>query len=129
MRTVCKKLFNYNQLAISQTFKIVNDNKEALTKTIALLLSVTPQTPLGKLLKLCLEAKVDREIADKTSLQMAQEFIAQPSSLPYWTQEVMGADGEFKAEEWQALGELGLTNTEEFLTVFWQELEKIDLSR
>ena len=107
----------------------MKDNKEALTQTIAILLSATPETSLGKLLKLCLEAKVDREIAGKTSLQMAQEFIAQPSSLPYWTQDVMGADGEFQAEEWQALGELGLTDTDQFLKAFWQELEKIDLSR
>lgn len=107
----------------------MKEKKVALTKAIAILLSVTPQTPVGKLLKLCLESKVDSEIAGKTSLQMAQEFIDKPDSLPYWTQEVVGADGEFKAQEWQALGELGITDTEQFLDAFWAELEKIDLDK
>ena len=105
------------------------EEKTAFVKATALLLSVTPETPVGKLLKLCLEAKVDKAIAGKTPLQMAQEFIDKPDSLPYWMQEVIGADGEFKAEEWQALGELGMTDTEQFLDAFWTELEKIDLSK
>lgn len=105
----------------------MNKNQADLTKAIAILLSTTPQTPLGKLLKLCLEAKVEPEIAGKTSLQMAQEFIDKPTSLPYWTQEIMGADGEFKVEEWQALGELGLSDTEEFLATLWTEFENINL--
>ena len=107
----------------------MDEKKVALTKAIAILLSVTPETPVGKLLKLCLESKVDREIAGKTSLKMAQEFIDKPDSLAYWTQEVVGADGEFKAEEWQALGELGISDTEQFLNAFWTELEKIDLQK
>lgn len=106
----------------------MDEKKAALTKAIAILLSVTPETPVGKLLKLCLESKVDPEIAGKTSLQMAQEFIDKPNSLPYWTQEVIGADGEFKAEEWQALGELGITDIDKFLSDFWAELAKIDLA-
>lgn len=105
----------------------MDEKKVALTKAIAILLSVTPETPLGKLLKLCLEAKVDQKIAGKTSLQIAQEFIADPASLPYWTQEVIVADGEFKAEEWQALGELGITDTNKFLDAIWAELEEIDV--
>ena len=105
----------------------MNENQVALTKAIAILLSVTPETPLGKLLKLCLEAKVDEKIAGKTSLQIAEEFIANPASLPYWTQEVIGADGEFKTEEWKALGELGLTDTNKFLDAVWKELETIDI--
>ena len=60
---------------------------------------------------------------------MAEEFIDKPDSLPYWTQEVVGADGEFKAEEWQALGELEMTDTEQFLNAFWKELEEIDLDK
>ena len=90
-------------------------------------MSVTPETPLGKLLKLCLEAKVDPTVSGKTALQITQEFIDNPTSLPYWTQEIIGADGEFKIEEWQALGELGVTDTEKFLDVMWQELDNIKL--
>jgi len=106
----------------------MKENQEALTKAIALLLSTTPETSVGKLLKLCLEAKVDRAIAGKTSLQMAQEFTEKPSNLPYWMQDVIGADGEYKSEEWQALGEMGVKDTDEFLAAFWEELAKIDLS-
>lgn len=106
----------------------MNEQKTALTNAIAILLSVTPETPVGKLLKLCLEAKVESEIAGKTSLQMAKEFVEKPKDLAYWMQDVIGADGEFKPEEWKALGELGVTDTEQFLSTFWQELEKIDLS-
>lgn len=106
----------------------MEEKKAALTQAIAILLSVTPETTVGKLLKLCLEAKVDKAIAGKTSLQMAQEFVNKPDSLAYWTQEIVGADGEFKAEEWQALGELGITDTDQFLAAWEQELDKIDLS-
>lgn len=105
----------------------MNEKKAALVKTIAILLSVTPETTLGRLLKLCLEAKVDREISGKTSLQIAKEFVADPYCLPYWTQEVVGADGEFKTEEWKALGKLGITNIDEFLEALWAELEDIDV--
>ncbi|MGV2829030.1 hypothetical protein [Myxosarcina sp. GI1(2024)] len=105
----------------------MDEKKTALVNTIAILLSVTPETTLGRLLKFCLEAKVEREIAGKTSLQIAREFVADPSYLPYWTQEVVGADGEFKAEEWKALGELGITDTDKFLDALWKELENIDL--
>ena len=58
---------------------------------------------------------------------MAKEFVDQPENLAYWMQDVIGADGEFKSEEWKALGELGLTDTEQFLNAFWQELEKINI--
>ena len=105
----------------------MEDKKTALTKTIAILLSVTPQTPLGKFLRLCLETKVDLEIAGETPLEVAQEFIAQPSSLPDWADEVICADGEVKDEEWQAMDELGIDDLDEFLIAFWAELEKIDL--
>ncbi|MGD1919072.1 MAG: hypothetical protein ACFCAD_09355 [Pleurocapsa sp.] len=108
---------------------MMEQQKAALTKAIAVLLSVTPETPVGKLLKLCLEAKVEEQVAGKTSLQMAQEFIDKPDSIAYWMQDVIGADGEFKAEEWQALGELGITDTEQFLKDFWAELEGIELSK
>ena len=106
----------------------MDEKKAALTQAIAILLSVTPETTVGKLLKLCLESKVDKAIAGKTSMQMAEEFVNQPDSSAYWMQEVIGADGEFKAEEWQALGELGITDTDKFLNDFWTELDKIDLS-
>lgn len=105
----------------------MDDKKAALTKTIAILLSITPETPLGKFLRLCLETKVDAEIAGQTPLEVAQEFIADPTSLPYWTEELICADGEVKDEEWEALEGLEINNTEEFLNAFWAEMETIDL--
>lgn len=56
----------------------MNKKKAALAKTIAILLSVTPETPLGKFLRLCLETKVDLEIAGETPLEIAREFIDRP---------------------------------------------------
>ena len=105
----------------------MEDKKVTLIKTIAILLSVTPQTPLGKFLRLCLETKVDLEIAGETPLEVAQEFVDRPSSLPDWAERVICADGEVKDEEWQAMEELGIDNLDEFLIAFWTELEKIDL--
>ena len=68
--------------------------------------------------------KVDKAIAGKTSMQMAEEFVNQPDSSAYWMQEVIGADGKFKAEEWQALGELGITDTDKFLKDFWDRVRQ-----
>ena len=104
------------------------DNQQALTKTIAILLSITPQTPLGKFLRLCLETKVDAEIAGQTPLEVAEEFLADPTSLPYWTEELICADGEVKDAEWQALEDLEINNPEEFIKTLFRELENIQLT-
>ncbi|MGV2829623.1 hypothetical protein [Myxosarcina sp. GI1(2024)] len=105
----------------------MDEKKAALTKAIAILLSVTPETTLGKFLALCLEAKVDEDIAGETPLAVAQNFIDKPTSLPYWTQEIICADGELKPEEWKALGEMQITDTDAFLASLWSELETIDI--
>lgn len=105
----------------------MDEKKIALTKTIAILLSITPETPLGKFLRLCLETKVDLEIAGESPLEVAQEFVSRPSSLPDWADAVICADGEVGDAEWQAMDELGIEDMDEFLASFWGELEKIDL--
>lgn len=105
----------------------MDEKKAALTKTIAILLSITPETPLGKFLRLCLETKVDAEITGETPLEVAQEFMANPASLTRWTEELICADGEVRDEEWQALEGLEIENAEQFLAAFWAELEIIDL--
>ncbi len=105
----------------------MNDNKAALTKTIAILLSITPQTPLGKFLRLCLETKVDQDIAGQTPLETAEEFMANPDSLSDWAEELICADGEVKDQEWEALEGLEINSTEDFLAALWAELAKIDL--
>ena len=103
------------------------NNQEALTKTIAILLSVTPKTPLGKFLRLCLETKVDTDIAGQTPLETTQEFMADPNSLSDWAEELICADGEVQDQEWEALEGLEINSTEDFLTALWAELERIDL--
>ena len=105
----------------------MNDNQAALTKTIAILLSVTPQTPLGKFLRLCLETKVDTDIAGQTPLETAKDFMADPDSLSDWAEELICADGEVQDQEWEALEGLEINSTEDFLKALWTELERIDL--
>lgn len=105
----------------------MDEKKQALTKAIAILLSITPETPLGKLLRLCLETKVDSEIAGQTPLEVAREFIADPTSLSDWAEELICADGEVNNKEWVALEGLEIKDTDEFLKDFWAELETITL--
>ena len=50
----------------------MDEKKVALTKAIAILLSVTPETLLGKFLRLYLETKVDDlEVAGESPLKVA----------------------------------------------------------
>ena len=102
-------------------------HERLLQEAIAILLSITPETPLGKFLRLCLETKVDTEIAGQTPLEVAREFIADPSSLSDWAEELICADGEVNNEEWEALEGLELKDPDEFLNALWAELETIDL--
>lgn len=77
----------------------MNERKQALTEEIAILLSITPETPLGKLLNLCLETKVDTDIVGQTPLETAQDFMADPDSLADWAEELMCADGQIQDQE------------------------------
>ena len=105
----------------------MNKNQEALTKTIAMLLSTTPEEPLGKFLELCLETKVDVKVSGRSPIQAAKEFMANPAALSDWMEGLIYADGEVNYEEWDALQELNLEDPESFLEELWAELEKIEL--
>ena len=105
----------------------MSDRQQALTETIAILLSVTPETPLGKLLDLCLETKVDTDIAGQTPLETARDFMADPDSLSDWAEELICADGEVRDQEWEALEGMEINNTDDFLKALWAELNTIDL--
>ena len=105
----------------------MNNNQEALTKTIAILLSTTPEMPLGKFLKLCLETKVDAKVSGRSPLQAAKEFTANPTDLSDWMEGLIYADGEVNYEEWDALQELSLEDPASFLEELWAELERVDL--
>ena len=119
-------IFISDNLSLTKN-SVMDAKKAALIKTIAILLSITPETPLGQFLRLCLEAKVDQKIAGETPLEVAQEFVNNPSSLSYWAEEIICADGEIKEEQWQALEGLEIQDLDKFLDAFWAEFEKIDL--
>lgn len=105
----------------------MSDRQQALTETIAILLSVTPETPLGKLLNLSLETKVDTDITGQTPLETARDFMADPDSLADWAEELICADGEVQDREWEALEGMEISNTDDFLKALWAELNTIDL--
>ena len=39
----------------------------------------------------------------------------------------MGLDLDYSSNEWKALGEMGITDTTEFMAKVWEELEILDL--
>ena len=51
----------------------------------------------------------------------------EPSTLAYWTQDVMKIDDNYTSQEWEALGNMQLTDIDKFMNQLWQELESLDL--
>ncbi len=97
-----------------------------LAEHMAFLLSIPPESNLAKLLKLCLAAKYDGDNLGKDSLEMSRELMKDPSSLPYWIQEVIKSDHKYGKEEVAAFGEMELKNTDEYMKKLWAELESLD---
>lgn len=96
-------------------------NQEAVTTAIAVLLSTTPDTRLGQLLKVCLAAKVEGDTQGK-----AQELFQDTDNLAHWVQAVIGDDGQYTPDEWQALGEMDLLeNVEKFVEGLLSEVEAL----
>lgn len=96
-------------------------NQEAVTTAIAVLLSTDPDTRLGQLLKVCLAAKVDGDVHSK-----AQELFQNTGNLAHWVQAVIGNDGQYTPDEWQALGEMDLlNNVESFVEGLLTEVEAL----
>ena len=102
------------------------DKKKILEDTMTLLMSVTPDTSLGKLLNLCLAAKADPNIS-KSAREFAVELLEDPSKIYSWTMDVIGSDANYTDGEWQALNEMKLDDTEAFVADFQSELESLDL--
>jgi hypothetical protein len=100
-------------------------NKNTLAKTMAFLLSIPPESNLAKLLKLCLFTQYNGEDLGQNSLEKSQELIKNPSDLPYWIQEVIQSNDKITPEEWQAFGEMNLTQTQDFINTLWQELDQL----
>ncbi|MBX2866227.1 MAG: hypothetical protein KTR27_21960 [Leptolyngbyaceae cyanobacterium MAG.088] len=96
-------------------------NQAAVTDAIRVLLSTKPETRLGQLLKVCLTAKVNGNVNAK-----AQELFQDTGNLAHWVQDVIGNDGQYTPDEWQALGEMDLLeNVEKFVEGLLTEVEAL----
>ena len=102
-------------------------DKFILAQTMAFLISIPPQSNLAKLLNFCLSTQSKESSKGTKLLELTYDLMEHPAKLPYWTQDVMGHDLEYTVEEWQALGEMGIKNTSEFMEVLWQELDDLKL--
>lgn len=102
-------------------------NKNTLAQTMAFLLSIPPESNLAKLLKLCLVTQYNGENLGQNALEKSYELISNPNNLPYWIQEVIQSNEKITPEEWQAFGQMNLTETQDFINTFWQELDNLKL--
>ncbi|MFE1746305.1 hypothetical protein [Coleofasciculus sp. H7-2] len=102
-------------------------DKFVLAQNMAFLMSIPPESNLRKLLSFCLAVKARKKLSGTEILKMTCELMENPSNLPYWTQDVMGLDFDYSAEEWQALGEMGIENAGDFMAAMWQELDSLSL--
>ncbi|MEM6253892.1 MAG: hypothetical protein AAF821_13315 [Cyanobacteria bacterium P01_D01_bin.156] len=99
----------------------MSTNQADVTTAIAVLLSTTPETRLGQLLSVCLAAKVEGNTNAK-----AQELFQNTSNLAHWVQDVIGDDGKYTPDEWQALGNMDLLdNVEAFVQDLLTEVESL----
>jgi|GEM_PF-3196965 len=106
----------------------MDHKQEALTKTIAILLSVTPETTLGSLLNACLAAKVKPETTGMTALEMAQECIEVGYySMTTWINDVIVMDDYVTYEEDEAFFRC-LETPDMFSDFILEELERINYS-
>ena len=97
-------------------------NQQAVAGAIAVLLSTTPEDNLGKLLKVCLAAKVEGDVTAKS-----KELFDRTEELSYWLHEVISEDEKYTADEWLALGDMELTNVQAFVKKLLPEIEALSL--
>ncbi|AFZ12714.1 hypothetical protein Cri9333_1829 [Crinalium epipsammum PCC 9333] len=102
-------------------------NKFILAQNMAFLISMPPESNLAKLLSFCLAIKKRKNMTGTEILKLTCELMENPSNLPYWTQDVMGLDLDYSSEEWKKLGEMGIKDAEEFMSILSQELEDLSL--
>ncbi|QSJ16650.1 hypothetical protein JYQ62_33995 [Nostoc sp. UHCC 0702] len=102
-------------------------DKFVLAQNMAFLISIPPQSNLAKLLAFCLATKARGNTTGTKILEMTYQLMENPSQLPYWTQDIMGQDLDYTTEEWKALGEMGIKDANEFMSILWQELEDLSL--
>ncbi len=102
-------------------------NKFVLAQNMAFLISLPPESNLAKLLSFCLATRRRKNMTGTEILKLTCELMENPSNLPYWTQDVMGLDLDYSSEEWKKLGEMGIKDAEEFMSILSQELEDLSL--
>lgn len=100
----------------------MSSNQAAVVTAISVLLSTTPEEPLGKLLNLCLASKLEGDVEAK-----AKELFDKPESLAYWVNEVMGSDDQYTAKECLASGDMDLTDVDEFVKALMKDIESLKL--
>jgi hypothetical protein len=102
-------------------------DKFSLAQTMAFLIAIPPDSNLAKLLSFCLTTRTRANLPGIDLIKITCQLMDNPSNIAYWTQEVMGLDLDYSSEEWKSLGEMGITNTTEFMAKVWEELESLDL--
>ncbi|HBE19960.1 MAG TPA: hypothetical protein DDW51_20680 [Cyanobacteria bacterium UBA11367] len=88
-----------------------------LSQNMAFLISIPPESNLAKLLSFCLATKARQNMTGTEILKLTCELMENPSNVPYWTQDVMGLDLDYSSEEWKKLGEMGIKDAEDFMSV------------
>ena len=102
------------------------EKEQLLSQTMAFLLCTTPETTLGKLLGLCLAAKVDSENSGKSPLEFAEELLQHPDTLSTWVSDVVDSDNRYSVEEMVALSEMNLKDPEKFMQALLNEMTVLD---
>lgn len=102
-------------------------DKFLLAQNMAFLIAIPPDSKLAKLLRFCLTTRARPNMSGTDLLKITCELMENPSNIAYWTQDVMGLDLDYSSEEWESLGEMGVTNTTEFMAKVWQELDMLEL--
>ncbi|MEL7502308.1 MAG: hypothetical protein AAFN18_07540 [Cyanobacteria bacterium J06554_6] len=104
----------------------INTQKVLLAQAMALLMSTTPDTTLGKLLNFCLAAKVESDIAGKSPRAFAEELLNEPVKLSAWIQAVVDSDDDYSVDEMLAISEIHLKDSQQFSDRFmaklWEEV-------
>ncbi len=102
------------------------EKEQLLAQTMAFLLCTTPETTLGKLLGLCLAAKVDAQNSGKSPLQFAEELLQHPETLSQWISDVIDSDNQYSVDEMVALSEMNLKDPENFMKKLLAEMTVLD---
>ena len=102
------------------------EKEQLLAQTMAFLLCTTPETTLGKMLGLCLAAKVDAKNSGKSPLEFAQELLQHPEKVSSWISDVIDSDDQYSVDEMVALSEMNLRDPKKFMKALLDEMTTLD---